>query len=274
MRAQASSSTDGCQNQGKRLAMTLESSLNSADVAESAIRQFTGQSDYSERQREEIVLAVRESVVNAVLHGNQCNVSKKVLLTAELRESGLVISVQDEGPGFDPGSVPDPLNPENLMRASGRGVFLMRCFMDEVSVRQPASCGLEVTMIKYFSQTISKEDKKVSLKASSRLVDGVTIVDLSGRLVLGEATGLLRDSLQEILSRGQHKILLNLGDVSYIDSSGLGTLVSGYSSVTGRQGQLKLLNLTKKVHDLLQVTKLLTVFEVFNDEAAAVKSFS
>ncbi|MBI4442883.1 MAG: STAS domain-containing protein, partial [Acidobacteria bacterium] len=84
----------------------------------------------------------------------------------------------------------------------------------------------------------------------------------------------LRDSLQEILSRGQHKILLNLGDVSYIDSSGLGTLVSGYSSVTGRQGQMKLLNLTKKVHDLLQVTKLLTVFEVFDDEAAAVKSFS
>ena len=113
----------------------------------------------------------------------------------------------------------------------------------------------------------------MSLKAGSRQVDGVTIVDLSGRIVLGEATTTLREMLQNLLSQGQKKILLNLAEISYIDSSGLGALVSGYTTLSGQQGQLKLLNLTKKVHDLLQITKLLTVFEVHTDEATAVRSF-
>ena len=113
----------------------------------------------------------------------------------------------------------------------------------------------------------------MSLKASRRQVDGVTIVDLSGRIVLGEGSEILRETLRDLVSRGQKKLLLNLGDVNYIDSSGLGALVSGYTTVTGQQGQLKLLKLTKKVHDLLQITKLLTVFEVFDDETLALKSF-
>lgn len=113
----------------------------------------------------------------------------------------------------------------------------------------------------------------MSLKASNRQVDGVTILDLSGRIVLGEGSEILREALRDLVSRGQKKLLLNLSDVNYIDSSGLGALVSGYTTITGQQGQLKLLNLTKKVHDLLQITKLLTVFEVFDDETSALKSF-
>ncbi|MCZ6490248.1 MAG: STAS domain-containing protein [Acidobacteria bacterium] len=114
----------------------------------------------------------------------------------------------------------------------------------------------------------------MSIKASSRQVDSVTIVDLSGRITLGEATSILREALQALAGKGQKKILLNLADVNYIDSSGLGGLISGYTSLTNQGGQLKLLNLTKKVHDLLQITKLLTVFEVFSDEATAIKSFN
>jgi anti-sigma B factor antagonist len=113
----------------------------------------------------------------------------------------------------------------------------------------------------------------VSLKADNRQVDGVAVVDLSGRIVLGEATTTLREVLQKLASQGQKKILLNLSEVSYIDSSGLGALVSGYTTITGQSGQLKLLNLTAKVKDLLQITKLLTVFEVFTDETTAVRSF-
>jgi len=113
----------------------------------------------------------------------------------------------------------------------------------------------------------------VSLKANSRQVDGVTVVDLSGRIVLGEGSTILREALRDLVGRGYKKILLNLADVSYIDSSGLGALVSGYTTLASQQGQLKLLNLTKKVHDLLQITKLLTVFEVFEEESSAVKSF-
>ena len=113
----------------------------------------------------------------------------------------------------------------------------------------------------------------MSLKASSRQVDGVTVVDLSGRIVLGEGSETLREALRDLVTKGNKKVLLNLGDVNYIDSSGLGAMVSGYTTLTSQGGQLKLLSLTKKVQDLLQVTKLLTVFEVFDDEAAALKSF-
>jgi anti-sigma B factor antagonist len=114
----------------------------------------------------------------------------------------------------------------------------------------------------------------VSMKASTRQVDGITIVDLSGRITLGEGSVVLRDTIKDLLSKGQKKILLNLGDVSYIDSSGIGELVSAFTSVRNQGGELKLLHLTKKVHDLLQITKLYTVFDVKDDEAGAIAAFS
>jgi anti-sigma B factor antagonist len=113
----------------------------------------------------------------------------------------------------------------------------------------------------------------VTMKASTRQVDGVTIVDLSGRITLGEGSVVLRDTIRDVVAQGNKKILLNLGDVTYIDSSGIGELVSGFTSVRNQGGELKLLNLTKKVHDLLQITKLYTVFDVKDDEAAAIASF-
>ena len=114
----------------------------------------------------------------------------------------------------------------------------------------------------------------MSMKASTRQVDGVTIVDLSGRITLGEGSVVLRDTIKDLLSKGQKKILLNLGDVSYIDSSGIGELVSAFTSVRNQGGELKLLHLTKKVHDLLQITKLYTVFDVKDDEAGAISAFA
>lgn len=114
----------------------------------------------------------------------------------------------------------------------------------------------------------------MSMKASTRQVSGITIVDLSGRITLGEGSVVLRDTIKDLLGKGSKKILLNLGDVSYIDSSGIGELVSAFTSVQRQGGDLKLLNLTKKVHDLLQITKLYTVFDVKDDEAAAVGAFA
>ena len=114
----------------------------------------------------------------------------------------------------------------------------------------------------------------MSLKSSSRQVDGVTILDLSGRITLGEGSVVLRDTIRELLGKGEKKILLNLGDVTYIDSSGIGELVSAYTAVRKEGGELKLLNLTKKVHDLLQITKLYTVFDVKDDEAAAIAAYA
>jgi anti-sigma B factor antagonist len=112
------------------------------------------------------------------------------------------------------------------------------------------------------------------MKATSRRVDGVTILDLSGRITLGEGSVVLRDQIRDLLSKSEKKILLNLGDVTYIDSSGIGELVSAFTTVRNQGGELKLLNLTKKVHDLLQITKLYTVFDVKDDEASAVKAFA
>ena len=101
----------------------------------------------------------------------------------------------------------------------------------------------------------------------------MTIVDAAGRITLGEGSSAFRDTIKELVNKGHKKILVNLGDVTYIDSSGIGELVSGYTTVSNAGGQLKLLNLTKRVHDLLQITKLYTVFEVFDDEAKALASF-
>jgi anti-sigma B factor antagonist len=113
----------------------------------------------------------------------------------------------------------------------------------------------------------------VSMKTSTRQVDEVTIVDCSGRITLGEGSVILRDQVRELLSKGQKKILLNLAEVTYIDSSGIGELVSAFTTVRNQGGELKLLNLTKKVHDLLQINQLYTVFDVKEEEAAAVKAF-
>jgi anti-sigma B factor antagonist len=111
------------------------------------------------------------------------------------------------------------------------------------------------------------------MKISTRKVDGVTIVDCSGRITLGEGSVTLRETVTQLLGKGEKKILLNLGDVNYIDSSGIGELVSAFTTVRKQGGDLKLLNLTKKVHDLLLITKLYTVFDVKEDEFTAVKSF-
>ncbi len=113
----------------------------------------------------------------------------------------------------------------------------------------------------------------MTMTANSRQVNGVTIVDLNGRITLGEGSVIVRDTVRDLLGKGNKNILLNLADVSYIDSSGIGELVSAFTHVRREGGELKLLKLTKKVHDLLQITKLYTVFDIQEDEANAVASF-
>ena len=113
----------------------------------------------------------------------------------------------------------------------------------------------------------------MALSIASRELDGVTVLDLNGRITLGEGSVQLREAIRDLISKGQTRILLNLADVNYIDSSGLGELVSAYTTAKNQGATLKLLNLTKKVHDLLQLTKLYTVFDVSDDEASAIASF-
>jgi anti-sigma B factor antagonist len=114
----------------------------------------------------------------------------------------------------------------------------------------------------------------MSLKINIRETPNAAILDMSGRVTLGDGLSDLRDSIREALAGDQKNILLNLAEVSYIDSSGLGQLIGSYASVTNRGGQMKLLNLQKRVNDLMQITKLLTVFETYSSEEVALRSFA
>jgi anti-sigma B factor antagonist len=107
-----------------------------------------------------------------------------------------------------------------------------------------------------------------------RQVNDVIVIDLQGRIVLGDGSVALRDAVRDLVVKGHTKILLNLAEVSYIDSSGIGELVAAFTTVANKSGQLKMLNLTKRVKDLLQITKLYTVFDVHDNEVHALRSFS
>ena len=114
----------------------------------------------------------------------------------------------------------------------------------------------------------------MALTAKTRNMGNVAILDLHGKITLGENTGILRDELNSLLAQGHKSILLNMGGVSYVDSAGLGELVGAYTTATNQGGSLKLLNLQGKMKDLMQITKLHTIFTIFEDEQSAVSSFS
>jgi serine/threonine-protein kinase RsbW len=137
---------------GNRVSYTLDSSLASINTAEETSQKVAAQAGFDEDECQKISMAVREAAVNAVLHGNAYDPKKKMTLAFESTSNALVITVTDQGKGLDMNNLPDPLAPENLLKQSGRGIFLMRAFMDEVRIRMldPSSDqpGTEVTMIK------------------------------------------------------------------------------------------------------------------------------
>jgi anti-sigma B factor antagonist len=111
------------------------------------------------------------------------------------------------------------------------------------------------------------------MQIAEREAEGVTVLDLSGKITLGEGDNLLKDKLHSLLHQGKKSVLLNLAEINYVDSAGLGALVSAYTTVTREGGNLKLVNITKKLQDLLSITKLLTVFETFDSEDEALRSY-
>jgi serine/threonine-protein kinase RsbW len=131
-----------------RVSLTLGSSLESVDKVERTAEDFATRSGFDEDTVGNIAMAVREAAVNAVLHGNAYNSEKQITASFEANAGALVIRIADQGPGLDPSSIPDPLAPENILRGSGRGVFLIRAFMDEVHFRQ-LNPGTELTLIKH-----------------------------------------------------------------------------------------------------------------------------
>ena len=134
-------------SQSKTVNLVLDSTLDSVDTAERAALDLARESGFVEEDLDRIGMSVRECMVNAVVHGNRYNAKKKVLLHLSRTPERLTIRIADQGEGFDPGEVPDPVEGDNLLRHSGRGVFLMKTFMDEMDVRRTDS-GTEVTLVK------------------------------------------------------------------------------------------------------------------------------
>lgn len=131
-----------------RVSYTLESSLASVNKAEQCAAEIAARSGLDADEGGRVAMAVREAAVNAVLHGNRYDPDKRVTVSFETTPDALTVAVRDEGPGLDPSTIPDPLAPENLLKQSGRGIFLIRAFMDEVRFRS-LSPGTEITMIKF-----------------------------------------------------------------------------------------------------------------------------
>ncbi len=133
---------------GQRVSFTLDSTLQTVDSAEQTATRLAVESGFDEDEVMRISMAVREAAVNAVLHGNAYDPNKKVELEFETTGKDLIITIRDQGAGMDPAAIPDPLAPENLLKTSGRGIFLIRSFMDEVNI-QPSPTGTEIKLVKH-----------------------------------------------------------------------------------------------------------------------------
>jgi serine/threonine-protein kinase RsbW len=131
-----------------RLSLTLDTSLQSVDKVERTAEQYAQQAGFDQDTVSHIAMAVREAAVNATIHGNAYDRSKTITASFETTDDDLIIRIADQGPGLDPTNLPDPLAPENILRGSGRGIFLIRSFMDEVDFRQ-LQPGTELTLIKH-----------------------------------------------------------------------------------------------------------------------------
>jgi serine/threonine-protein kinase RsbW len=134
--------------------VTLESDLKNVEVAEEITRRVAGTAGFDEDEQHRIEMAVHESMINAIWHGNKNDPSKNVWLQFKIHRDRLEIHIRDQGTGFDPKSIPDPLESENLLNVSGRGIFLIRAFMDEFRVENVNGAGTEVTMVKRLSSGI------------------------------------------------------------------------------------------------------------------------
>jgi serine/threonine-protein kinase RsbW len=144
----------------QRIEVTLETLLESVDLAESIVMRIAEASGFDEDDVHKIGMAVREGVINAYNYGNQHDRRKKILLTVELGPERMVVHVLDQGHGFELTEVPDPLAEENLLRTSGRGIFLMRAFMDEIMVRKSPGGGAELIMAKNLPHIVSDNGRR------------------------------------------------------------------------------------------------------------------
>ena len=184
--------------------------------------------------------------------------------------AGAAVGKSDSQDSSAPQPTPDEKSSEDVaffreVLKEGRSLIVVRTDSHEVAT---AACAiLDRLGLGLQGRT------PVKMAAATRQVEGVSIVDIVGRITLGEGNVMIREIVRDLLDKGNKKILLNLGDVQYVDSSGVGELVRTYTTVRNQGGELRLVNLSKRVHELLQMTRLHTVLPIEKDEAAAIRSF-
>jgi anti-anti-sigma factor len=209
---------------------------------------------------EPVALAVHEAAVNGVEHGGTPVAVSLLLVGAELE-----VRVTDRGTGFDPGAVPDPTGPAGLLRPGGRGLLLIRRVARTVHVR---SAGDRTTVV--FRIPLPRGEP-VNIVDETR--GDVSVQHLSGKITIGVGDAALRDAVRRELDEGRKKIVLDLAGVVTIDSSGIGELVSAYTTTAQQGTKLRLAAVPPKVLDILHITQLITVFDVHDTVDEAVSAF-
>lgn len=224
---------------------------------------------FDDRAKMHVLVAASEMVTNAIVYGNQSDLSKKVCLCFELTDEKMVFKVKDQGAGFDFEFIREKEKNLDADDVHGRGIFLIETYMDEVYYTKTDD-GFEVQAVKYKDE--ERKDKGV-MNIEVRTENNISILDAEGKI---DATSnqILKDKIKELVAEGQHNIVLNMEKVPFVNSTGLGTLVGILKELRGLKGTVKLIHLQPYVQELFEVTQLVKVFEIFDDEGLAVKSFS
>ncbi|PCC75320.1 anti-anti-sigma factor [Nannocystis exedens] len=221
--------------------------------------------------------AVREAVANAIVHGNREDPGKQVGVAVELGGGRLVVRVHDEGPGWDGKRLADPRDTTRRLEPRGRGVFLMRHFMDEVVHDRRAGGGTTVTMSTRLQDparpprgAYDPEPREAGMTLTSRRHGDASVFEAVGKITIGAGAVRLREEVLAALEGGARNVVIDMGRVTAIDSSGIGALVSAYSATANGGGRLALCRVPPKVLEILHITQLSGVFELFPGEREAV----
>ncbi len=250
--------------------ISINSSFAHAKAIEDEIVQAAEQAQYPEDAIFAIRLSLEEALTNAIRHGNARDCGKKVHVGYCVNEEAVKIRIADEGKGFDPETVPDPTRTDRLEMPSGRGILLMRTYMDEVRFTDR---GNEVFMVKYNRPDIPEDGivTRGDLALGLKTTDGVTLVSLAGSADMAEAHAL-SDTLDRMIDEGRTRLVIDLSDLTFINSMGLGAFIKAHNLCRQQGGSLFLANPQPAVRRVLRTTRLDEFFPLYKAVAQAMQA--
>lgn len=242
----------------------LKSALESVSIILREYETFWQQKQLSGDTVFSLRTALQEAVVNAVRHGNRENPKKYVEIVFRINGAALEIEVNDEGNGFDHQALPDPRQKDQILKLGGKGVFLMRKFMDQVDF---IGNGNQVKMLKKITP------QEVAKMNDSREVINDLVIYKTAEEINANNCVKLRKAFDQIVGQGYKKVIVDLSLVEYIDSAGLATLIELFQRLQKSQGVLKICGLSDKIKKIFEIAKLDTIFTIYSDQASAKEGF-